>query len=143
MAGGSRLFHGQSHQHRQDRGSGQKAQEAHLHRSERQRCFGESLFEMSQAFGPRDNLAGGQPAAGEGGGESLVLQSEAEREKDDAPRSAADAGGCIFSGRQCECRYTAPLHGLQTNVQWDIEQHTRLKNILYMTNLIKHRLSSR
>ncbi len=96
MAGGGRLLHGQPHQHRQDSGSGQEAQEAHLHRSERQRCVGESLLEMSQACGPRDNLSSGQPAAGEGGGESLVLQSR-QKEKRMTPPGVPQTPEDVYS----------------------------------------------
>lgn len=71
---------------------------------------------MSQTFCAGDHLTGGQSAAGKGGGSCLVLQPEAEGEEDDTAWCRPDAGGRVLSGRQRECRHTAPVHGLQTYV---------------------------
>uniref|UniRef100_A0A8B9WSS4 Uncharacterized protein n=1 Tax=Bos mutus grunniens TaxID=30521 RepID=A0A8B9WSS4_BOSMU len=108
VAGGGGLEHRQPHEHRQDRGAGPQAQEADLHRGERQGRTGEPLPQVPQALCAGDHKPGRQPAAREGGGTGVVLQPEAEGEAHDAARDpAADARRRVLAGGPGECRHAA------------------------------------
>ncbi|CAL8288403.1 unnamed protein product, partial [Merluccius merluccius] len=97
VAGGDGLEHGQPHQPGQDRGAGAQTEEADLDRSRGEGSAGEPLLEMPQAVRARDHVAGRHAAAGEGGGEGLVLQQATEGEEDDPGGGPApEHGGRLF-----------------------------------------------
>lgn len=100
MAGGGRFHHWESDQHRQNRHPGQEEEKAHIHRGERKRRIGEPLPQVSQTLRTGDHVSGGHSAAGEGGGQGLVLQPQAEREAHDTAWTATHPGGRIFTGGQ-------------------------------------------
>lgn len=100
VAGGGGLDDGDLGVDRQDRSAGQEAEEANEHRGVNQRSFRATLQQESQAVCSRDHQPGGQPAAGEGGCSSVVLQSETKGEADDAAQHGRVSSGRGGSGRR-------------------------------------------
>lgn len=100
VAGGGRLDDGLADQHRQDRGAGSQAQEAHQHRGVRQGGPGAALPQAAQTVRAGDHVAGRLATAGEGGGARVVLQPEAEGKAHDAPEHHGRPAGRRHDGRR-------------------------------------------